>query len=218
MAHVTKQSRLAKRDTSMTAIHSGSDVVELDGGIYGRLVFQWIGDRFQHCWLFGDRQCKILESVESDHLTHWPVSPPVQQVHRQKFADGRDVMFAVGMAGRGHWSVSYTLVPDLNSWVIELACSSPSQPQQLSSRYQLLGDWQTVSNTSTNGSDCVCSLPKFGIQVEPLSQFTRLTVDRSELVIAPQDVGQPSTTTQWGFRLRIDPNRAMHEPPMVGPA
>ncbi|HAC90232.1 MAG TPA: hypothetical protein DCF63_06300 [Planctomycetaceae bacterium] len=191
----------------MTVIHSGSDLVELDGGIFGRLAFQWIGDRFQHCWLMGDRQCKVLESVESDHSTHWTVSPPLQQVHRQKFADGRDVMFAVGMAGRGHWSVSYTLVPDLNSWVIELACSSPSQPKQLSSRYQLLGDWTVAPAASTNNSSCICTMPDQGIQVEPLSQFTRLAVDKNALTIAPHEIGQQSTATQWGYRIRIDPTR-----------
>ena len=82
----------------MTVTQPTHESVELDGGALGRLSFEWVGDRYQHRWLLGDDSQSVIESVESDHAQHWPVSPPLQQVYRQTFDDGRDVMFGIGQS------------------------------------------------------------------------------------------------------------------------
>ncbi len=186
----------------MTATHSGNDYAELNGGVLGRLNFEWIGDRYQHRWLFGEDSKPVIESKESDHTMHWPISPPLQQVYRQTFDDGRDVMFGVGMAGRGHWSVSFTLVPDLKSWIVEWACRSSTEPQQLFSTYRLFGSWQTETNSSDQAINR-CNLTELGLRLEPLSVLTRLEVRESELIILPDQAPGGQATIQWGIRLRV---------------
>lgn len=198
----------------MTATHTGMEDAELDGGLFGRLIFQWRGDRYIHSWLCCETGEKLLESVESDHAVHWPASPPLQQVYRQSFDDGREVMFGVGMSGRGHWSASFTLVPDLKSWIVELACCSPSTPTSLASSYRLLGGWQLCSNNIGN-SYLGCQSGSASLKLESLSSQTRLNVDPQlliaerrgliapELRIEPDEIAEGAATTQWGFRLRI---------------
>jgi hypothetical protein len=191
----------------MTSTQPSSEYAELDGGTLGRLSFHWQGDRYQHRWDFGDRQL-VLQSVESDHLVQWPISPPTQQVYRQTFEDGREVVFGVGMSGRGHWSVSFTLVPDLRSWIVELACCSPVQPEQLGSTYQLLGeDWAVDWNADETIQACQC--PSLGLRLEPISGLTRLETNGAKLRVLPSCTldsrsGSSGTETiQWGYRLRI---------------
>jgi hypothetical protein len=198
----------------MTATHTGIEDAELDGGLLGRMIFQWHGDRYTHSWLCCETGEKLLESIESDHAVHWPSSPPLQQVYRQAFDDGRDVMFGVGMSGRGHWSASFSLVPDLKSWIIELACCSPTTPQSLASTYRLLGNWRQVEG-DYRGSYLVCVSGGAELRLEPLSSQTRLIFDPQallserrgaaapELRIEPESLSEGAATTQWGFRLRI---------------
>ena len=104
----------------MTSTGRGGESLSLDGGMLGRLEFNWQGDRYQHRWLFEDEV--LITSLESDGTIVWPESPPLQQIHHQSFGDGREVLFGVGMSGRGHWSASFTLVPELRCWIVELAC------------------------------------------------------------------------------------------------
>lgn len=186
----------------MTVIQRTNECVELDGGVLGRLGFEWIGDRYLHRWHFGSQSQPVLESIESDHSLHWPVSPPLQQVYRQTFDDGRDVMFGIGMAGRGHWSVSFTLVPDLNCWVVELACRSTSEPQRLCSSYRLSDSWKPV-DAQTDQSLSACELPEFGLRLEPLSILSRLEFSGTELQVLPDQIPSGTMTVQWGFRLRV---------------
>jgi hypothetical protein len=198
----------------MAATHTGIEDAELDGGLFGRMIFQWQGDRYTHSWLCCETGEKLLESVESDHAVHWPNSPPLQQVYRQTFDDGRDVMFGVGMSGRGHWSASFSLVPDLKSWIMELACCSPATPHSLASTYRLLGSWRLVEN-APSGQYLVCLSGGAELRLEPLSSQTRLILDPQALVperrgaiapelrIEPESLCEGAATTQWGFRLRI---------------
>lgn len=199
----------------MTATHAGMEDAELDGGLFGRLLFQWHADRYTHSWVCCETGEKLLESVESDHAVHWPASPPMQQVYRQSFDDGREVMFGIGMSGRGHWSASFTLVPDLKSWMIELACCTPMTPHTLASTYKLITNWQP--HQTDTGIECIaCQSGGSLIQLEPLSSQTRLVFDTQQLLaqpnithphltIMPVSIAEGSATTQWGYRLRILP-------------
>lgn len=186
----------------MTITQPSHECIELDGGVLGRLSFEWMGDRYQHRWHFGEDSQRIIESVESDHSQHWPVSPPLQQVYRQTFDDGRDVMFGIGMAGRGHWSVSFTLVPDLKSWIVELACRSSSEPQRLCSSYLLKGNWQPESKGS-DGTLSACVLSDVGLRIEPLSILSRLELSYPDMMVKPDQIPSGLTTIQWGYRLRL---------------
>ncbi len=130
--------------------------MHLDGGRYGKVEFHWTGDRYRHQWTFpGTGSDPLLQSVESGADAVWPLSPPLQQVHLQSFDDGREVIFGVGMSGRGHWSASFTMVPELHGWIVEFACRSPLVPERLGCVYQLHSNWTAASNSwqSAYGSD-----------------------------------------------------------------
>lgn len=193
----------------MTTANPDHECALLDGGELGRITFQWIGDRYQHFWVFGGEEARLLESIESDHSVPWPDSPPLQQVYRQTFEDGRDVMFGIGMSGRGHWSVSFTLVPDLRSWIVELACCSPVVPEVLSSRYRIQADdWRIQDGNEDSIQHC--SHPNLGIKLEPISGLTRMDVQGDKLRFSPLEIPKTSSngtagsaTIQWGYRLRI---------------
>ncbi len=174
----------------------------LDGGSLGTLQFTWRGDRYSHAWSGGkavDLKEPVLESIESDSSALWPISPPLQQIHQQQFDDGRQVIFGVGMSGRGHWSASFTLIPELNCWIVELACRSPLIPELLSCAYRLRGDW-----VNANGEAWLLHCGLNTIRLEPISPSSRGSESiPGELHISPLNLpsSHPSTT-QWAYRLK----------------
>ncbi len=173
----------------------------LDGGALGSLQFVWRGDRYCHSWSCGSGSARqvLLESIESDSSALWPISPPLQQIHQQEFDDGREVIFGVGMSGRGHWSASFTLIPDLNCWIVELACRSPLIPELLSCAYQLSGPWSSTGN----GVWQQC-LGQRTIRIEPIapsSQGTEMAPGALQIRPTNLPTSGPSTT-QWAYRLK----------------
>lgn len=174
----------------------------LDGGPLGSLAFAWLGDRYQHTWRYegtDKSSTTLIASIESDGTSLWPVSPPLQQIHQQAFDDGREVIFGVGMSGRGHWSASFTLVPELRSWIVELACRSPLMPESLTSLYQLTGQWKASPNGTWERS-----IDQRLVRLEPIAPSTiGVIVDADQLRISPaRPPAPPPSTTQWAFRLR----------------
>ena len=175
----------------------GGEPLSPDGGKLGVLKFTWQADRYHHHWEFDAAEPSIA-SVESTSADAWPISPPLQQIHQQSFADGRQVVFGVGMAGRGHWSASFTLIPDLHCWIVELACRSPQEPDHLASTYQLSGDWQEQGEQGIAGSHLNQRLT-----VQPIAPGSLADLESNVLVIRPSSLADVATTHQWAFRLRI---------------
>ena len=180
----------------MTAPQGGSETVHLDGAALGVLTFLWQEDRYQHHWRFPNSEFQI-ESLESDSSDLWPLSPPLQQIHQQSFDDGREVIFGVGMSGRGHWSASFTLVPDLKCWIVELACKSPIEPERLQSAYKVAGSFQSESESKVAVQDSPITL-------EAIAPSTNLKLlDSDELRLLPRTEPSADATSQWAFRLRV---------------
>lgn len=181
----------------MTKPQRGGEPLELAGGPLGSLSFQWSGDRYAHQWHFPEQVAGVsLMSVESDSDTIWPVSPPLQQIHRQSFGDGREVVFGVGMAGRGHWSASFTLVPDLRCWIVELACRATAEPEDLLSTYRLGGVWAAAEEGTFR-----CDRGPQPLTIEAIQPSSVGELEGDILRIRPSRTLE-STTTQWAFRLR----------------
>ncbi len=178
-----------------------NEPLHLSGESLGDLFFSWNGDRYHHKWAFPDSACHI-ESIESDSSQMWPVSPPLQQIHQQSFGDGREVVFGVGMSGRGHWSVSFTLVPELKSWIVELACRSPVEPEQLMSSYALGGQW-----TVDSADQIRCQEPGTIVSLEAIAPSCQAQMSDSEadlIRFSPVQIAGNSSTTQWAFRVRVE--------------
>jgi len=156
-----------------------------------------------HRWSFPNSSV-TLDSVESGLEEAWPSSPPLQQIHCQSFADGREVIFGVGMAGRGHWSASFTLVPDLKCWIVELACRSSVAAEKLSSSYQ----W-TAEGVDPLADKDLCTeaitLDSAGkISLEAIAPSAVASIASRQISFRPVQIGEGASTTQWAFRLRID--------------
>ncbi|MCA9192538.1 MAG: hypothetical protein KDB03_12275 [Planctomycetales bacterium] len=189
----------------MTIFKPNSDPpsVQLATDNLGLLNFSWQQDRYCHRWAFANSpDLFTLESVESDAGECWPTSPPLQQLHQQSFPDGREVVFGVGMSGRGHWSASFTMVPDLNAWIIELACRSPQPPIHLGSRYRCSGGL----SAQTNGKAVQLSSEVGTIAcMEPIDPGCTLafTDDFMDLLPTTSLDKQLGATIQWAFRIRI---------------
>lgn len=179
----------------MSKTQRAGEPLELAGGPLGDLSFYWSGDRYVHQWRFGDGQTQVsLISNESSSEVFLPVSPPLQQIHRQSFRDGREVVFGVGMAGRGHWSASFTLVPDLSCWIVELACRAAVEPSELASTYRLNGRWMTADDGALYAAHGTQML-----RIEAIVPGSTARFDGNLLKIRPT---RSAATTQWAFRLR----------------
>lgn len=185
----------------MTKTQRGGESLCIDAGNFGNLAFEWAEDRYLHRWRFAEAGNELtITSHESNSSTLWPASPPLQQIHLQNFGDGRQVIFGVGMAGRGHWSASFTLVPALASWIVELACRSPLAPGPLLSTYCLDGDWQWEAEQP---STLRCVQLNSPLHLEPVQPGAEAQVTDDRLLIRPTHVNHGSSTTQWAFRIRM---------------
>ncbi len=174
-----------------------AEPLKLNGGKLGELAFEWVNDRYRHAWSLGDTQ--LLTSAEGNSGCTWPESPPLQQIHLQSFGDGREVVFGVGMSGRGHWSASFTLVPDLRCWIVELACRSSTKPESLASTYQLTSGW-----TAASGNSWELPVGDVVARMEPIQPTTTATRSEDLLSLQPAMIVETTpSTTQWAFRLRV---------------
>jgi hypothetical protein len=174
--------------------------MQLDAGRLGRVEFHWTGDRYCHQWRFpgAAETTTQLTSVESTADAIWPISPPLQQVHLQSFDDGREVIFGVGMSGRGHWSASFTMVPELKGWIVEFACRSPLMPERLGCVYQRGSDWKDTDQ----GWQCMCGTAR--VSIEAIAPSTLVPNGKDQLVLAPGALPTVTpSTTQWAYRLKF---------------
>ena len=174
--------------------------MQLDAGRLGRVEFHWTGDRYRHQWCFpgDDETTPVLASIESTADAIWPVSPPLQQVHLQSFDDGREVIFGVGMSGRGHWSASFTMVPELNGWIVEFACRSPLMPERLGCVYETGEGWHGHELTWQ------CQRGDKKLFFEGIPPSTLLAEGAGRLILAPGALPTAApSTTQWAYRLKV---------------
>ena len=186
----------------MPKTQRGGEPLVLAGGALWDLAFDWAGDRYHHALHFASSNGDVsVMSVESGSEVAWPASPPLQQIHRQSFADGREVVFGVGMAGRGPWSASFTLIPDLKCWIVELACRASVAPETLSSSYRLQGIWR---NDGESGVRCdQATLP---LRLEAASPSSSTQFGDSLLTFSPQQLTSAAATQQWAFKLIVETN------------
>ncbi|MEC8556258.1 MAG: hypothetical protein VXZ82_14710 [Planctomycetota bacterium] len=187
----------------MAMTESENDSLQLDGGPLGLLSFLRSGERYLHRWSFPDSSVN-LDSVESSLEEAWPSSPPLQQIHSQSFADGREVIFGVGMAGRGHWSASFTLVPDLKCWIVELACRSSVAAEKLSSSYQWMAEGVEPLADQDVCSEAITLDSSGKITLEAIAPSSVASIASQQISFRPVQIGEGASTTQWAFRLRVE--------------
>ena len=149
-----------------------------------RVEFVWRGDRFGHaiCAIrAGGEAVPLLESLEGTAADDWPPSPPLQSLHRETFANGRQAILLVGAAGRSHWSASVEAGNDPAELIFDIACRSGGAAAPLGSEY--LADPRALSL----------------LRVQP--QDGQLVIETRRLCIAPNPTSSP--TARWRYAVRL---------------
>jgi hypothetical protein len=104
-----------------------------------RLTFAWRLDRWAHRVMLDARL--LAESVEDSDDgpgdPRWPASPVLTEVTPTEAA-GRPAIVGLGLAGRSHFSASFTPHPTLgDAMLVEIACRVQEQPIRLGSTYRM---------------------------------------------------------------------------------
>ena len=156
-----------------------------------RVVFQRQDDRFAHRVesLIGSSDwVTVLQSVENQGEDHWPSSPPLQEVHRERRGAGSEVALCIGMAGTSHWSLSALADVESDCLRFEVATRVKTAPKRLSSTYDKL----TSADEEATW------------QLEP-SSGTSLICEGRYLVLSPEQMEQGDSrarTITWEYCIR----------------
>lgn len=112
-----------------------NDLISLEAGSLC-IEFRRVADRYSHQIYAGQggQRRLVLESIEGGGNDPWPPSPPLQELHIERQADGRKVALLVGRAGRSHWSLS--VEPFENRLVLDAACRLSADAAWLGSSYR----------------------------------------------------------------------------------
>ena len=101
------------------------------------LTFEWRHDRWGHTVAVGGRivAASVEDSDDDAGDPRWPASPVLTEV-MPTTAAGRPAIVGVGLAGRSHFSASFTPHPTLADGVlVEVACRVQEPPGRLGSTY-----------------------------------------------------------------------------------
>jgi hypothetical protein len=169
-----------------------------------RVVFAWQSDRYGHTveLTSGNAHQSLLLSVEGSAVDEWPPSPPLQQLHLEERPAGR-VALLVGMAGRGHWSLSIDAASDGSSLVFDVACRSSSVTARLGSLYQVLGQGGQLANSGILiPTEFVCESGwKLTAFAAGTASRPKLAYEGGRVLVAPSDISLP--TVRWKYRVEL---------------
>ena len=146
----------------------------------------------------------LLESVEGTD-EDWPPSPPYQQLSVEPTAEGGEIAFLVGMAGRSHWSAS--IQPLEQGFLFEVACRAREQPEQLGSIYRLGETCQAIQSNSEPQRINRLTLPQGVLIIQCLDQQPPATIaweQRACRVMLPSPSTSLPSTFQWSYRIEFE--------------
>lgn len=148
----------------------------------------------------------------------WPASPPLQDINQLPIGPD-DAVLGVGMAGRSHWSASYSLEqrPAARCCIkADLAClvkmddsdrlENPiAPPVQLGSTYELGEGCQIRSVHQSKIEITTPTNQRVVLEaIEDEESATVLRVNHSTLSIAPGRISKsPVRATRWAFRVFV---------------
>lgn len=186
------------------------------------LTFDKVGDRWSHQWHCNvdDVSQTILSSVEGTADQNWPPSAPLQEVSHHTLESG-DAILCVGMAGKCHWSASYSIESDIlesdfvesstfgnaNAIKADLAClqKEDSTDAAFGSTYLIDSNCELVTCSSDRvelRTECRKSVVIEAMKSNDLTSAFEL-VDRT-LLIKPLLISKsPTVATRWGFQIKV---------------
>ena len=193
-----------------------------------QVVFRWHGDRWKHEIMLMHSVDESLSSiffrsVEGPHSmrgdAHWPCSPSLVELDTLR-QPGSNVILAVGMAGRSHFSLSISALPnDLSgSLLFEHACRWKGSLGWIGSTYEsivpgngsFIGDCLRIIPHESIVSES-CSLIADGLEllqiVPHMSSHHIDLLKRPEQLIEKTSSGhecKDSGTIRWAYTVRCD--------------
>ncbi|MFK7768423.1 MAG: hypothetical protein AB8B55_14475 [Mariniblastus sp.] len=196
-----------------------SETLSIQHGKLG-LLFAQSADRWSHDWFFHDandqKLAKLLTSVEGTPEDEWPTCPPMQDVSQHELESGGAIL-GVGMAGKSHWSASYSIEANGDSHIIksDLAClrkqiaSGDDDSLQFGSNYEMSEDWEvdsfdetkiTLRPTDSSGSKTRIVIQAFTAE----GRSTTFKMSERILTIEPNLISQSTVlATRWGFEVSL---------------
>ncbi len=116
--------------------------INSEGSPRVELQFSKAGDRFRNRWtiVFDRSSYDLMNSVEGEDHSGWPLSPPIQDLSHE-FRLDHEVILGLGQAGTAHWSSSFQSQPRNSSIFVEHACRWTPPPQDLGCRYEIQPGW-----------------------------------------------------------------------------
>lgn len=128
----------------------------------------------------------LLQSIEGTADEPWPASPPWQEARIEQLADDRQVLLAIGMAGRSHWSLAAQFDETGEHLHFDVACRVHERPEWLGSRYRLSG-------AQAGGALALAAGPD-----------SRLTRKEQELTIEPTEPSKTwPATVRWRYHVAV---------------
>lgn len=178
--------------------HSGANL---------KLVFEHQADRWVHRLVLTDEETEtiVLQSLEGNAEQLWPPSPPLQDASHHSLATGEAVL-AVGMAGKSHWSASFSI--DDGMILADLACLIKNQPppntDAIASQYEI---GQNVNATCHENGCTRLQIGSCQIDIQSVSDSDWATgskIENQKFILCPLELSNmPGQPTRWGYRLNL---------------
>jgi hypothetical protein len=157
-----------------------------------------------------ESEAAIMSSIEGTPDQIWPTSAPLQDISRHSLQHG-DAILCVGMAGKSHWSASFSVESNQQSSTVkaDLACLQKvlSPGAKLGSTYALGEHCQVQSFTDHRVE---IRMDENVFQVDALSGGDFSTVfelNERTLTIRPGEIStSPVIATRWGFLATTSAN------------
>ena len=183
------------------------EIQTANGDVTIKLEFARGPDRWAHRWLVAtdNSELEIMSSEEGTPIQNWPSSPPLQEVSRHCL-DGTVAILGVGMAGKSHWSASYSLdgVEFESAIKSDLAClqKSTASDASLGSKYSLGQNCQ-VQALSDRRVELLLEQIPIGISAISGTGFeTGIRLADRTISITPERFSdRPNLATRWGFEI-----------------
>ena len=186
-----------------------------------RVEFFWRSDRYAHT-IYGvlrGEAIPLLESDEGDSTAVWPVSPPLQQLHREErpgIGVGA-VLLLTGVAGKSHWSASVTGFGDARytNLGFRFACRFREQPEWLGATYRVAKgifadqpseDGGILLKTGEQGIEFALCPSTIEISIATewiLTSSVRMAGDTVKICTQNTPHMTTPTTKEWAYELRF---------------
>lgn len=169
-----------------------------------RLQFDKSGDRWKHRWQLVDstgQTTDVLTSIEGDDQDTFPASSALQEINLHELPTGQAIL-GVGMAGKGHWSASYS-VETGDDKQPSIKCDLACLLKQLNADGQWLGSTYSINENVSlehDGPQIRFSINNQSFALTADANFASIEIAKQQIQIVPKNFSDSKTVaTRWMF-------------------